>query len=203
MGKLVSLSRHRRQRETPLTVPLEARDDDTLMRLAQGGVERAFDVLVRRHQQQVIAISVKYLQDIALAQDMAQTSFLDLYRNRDKYRPKGKFRAFLARIVINNCKMALRHARTEADTRRVFQSAGPSHTEMNENELFRKEQQQLMEIALSRLSPKLRDVLTLRFAAEMSYREIADTLGIRVGTVKSRIFAGIEKLSQTMEEMER
>ena len=64
--------------------------------------------------------------------------------------------------------------------------------------LLEREQRRTVEKALARLSPKLRDVLVLRFAGELSYKEIAAALGIRMGTVKSRIFSGLEKLNQLM-----
>ena len=65
--------------------------------------------------------------------------------------------------------------------------------------ILRKERRRRIEIALKKLSPKIKEVLILRYAADMSYREISETLGIRLGTVKSRIFAGMEKLYKLLE----
>ena len=59
-----------------------------------------------------------------------------------------------------------------------------------------------MERALGKLSPKLREVLTLRFAGELSYKEIARTLNIRMGTVKSRLFTGLSQMNDLVKEGE-
>jgi DNA-directed RNA polymerase specialized sigma24 family protein len=87
---------------------LEDRDDDALMLMARAGIDRAFEVLVKRHQRMALGIAIKYLGDRPAAEDIAQNTFVDLFRSLTSYRPEGKFRAFLAAIVINNCRMAKR-----------------------------------------------------------------------------------------------
>lgn len=75
----------------------------------------------------------------------------------------------------------------------------PTSANLPEEELLARERQQQVERALAKLSPKLREVLILRSTGDMSYRDIAATLHLRMGTVKSRIFAGLEKMSRLME----
>ncbi len=58
----------------------------------------------------------------------------------------------------------------------------------------------ILERAVARLSPRLRDVVSLRYAASLGYSEIAETLAIPVGTVKRRLFDAVEKLRRLMEE---
>ena len=81
--------------------------DDALMGLARQKTE-AFDTLVRRHQQMVYRISVKFLGNATDAKDVTQNSFVELYRYLDRYEPRGRFVSFLGRIVLNQCKMAAR-----------------------------------------------------------------------------------------------
>ena len=184
------------------SISLDDRDDDALMLMARAGVERAFELLVKRHQGLALGTAVKYLGDPLLAEDIAQNSFLDLYRHVAVYRAEGKFRSFLAKIVINNCRMANRRHRSEVNTRQGFRFSQPE-ARQDAVEILQREQQQVLDAAVQRLAPKLKEVVVLRYSADMSYKEIADTLGIRLGTVKSRLFAGIEKLSRALEAMER
>ena len=182
---------------------LEERDDDALMLMARAGVERAFEVLVRRHQRMALRTAVKYLGDPSVAEDAAQNSFLDLLRCVSTYRPKGRFRAFFAKIVINNCRMANRRARSEENKCQGFSSVSTQTVQDTDDYDFnRREQQRLLDAALCAISPKLRETLILRYAADLSLKEVGETLGIRVGTVKSRLFAGIEKLGKALEAME-
>lgn len=183
---------------------VEDRADDALMLMVRAGVDRAFEVLVRRHQRMVLGTAVKYLFDPNIAEDIAQNSFVDLLRCVPFYRPDGKFRAFLAKIVINNCRMANRRARSEKSKRqRLFGVAGEAEVQGCESgAVEQRERQRLLNAAMQRISPKLREVLILRYGADFSLKEIGDTLGIRIGTVKSRLFSGVEKLAEVLEAME-
>lgn len=183
---------------------LEDRDDDALMWMVRAGEDRAFEVLVRRHQRMALGTAMKYLGDSSSAEDAAQNSFIDLLKCAPSYRPDGKFRAFFARIVINNCRMANRRARSEASKQRGFLSLHQaSSAEAECDTLEQQEKQRKVHEGLSRVSPKLREVLILRYAADLSLKEISETLDIRLGTVKSRLFAGMEKLGKILEAVEQ
>jgi RNA polymerase sigma-70 factor (ECF subfamily) len=149
-----------------------------------------------------LAIAGKYLGDPLFAEDVAQNSFISLFRHAQSYRPEGKLRGFLTKIVINNCRMAKRRMKSEANTHQAFvaQTTAFAH---ESPEAYLLEQRCLLDKAVCSLSPKLREVVVLRYAAGLSYQEIAETLGIRLGTVKSRIFAAIAKLSRSLEAFEK
>jgi RNA polymerase sigma-70 factor, ECF subfamily len=187
------------------SISFEDRDDDALMLMARAGEERAFEILVKRHQRMALGTAAKYLGERSLAEDIAQNSFVDLMRCLASYRPEGKFWAFLAKIVINNCRMAKRRERSEATMRQGLGALvdGTGLSENDEAELCRREQQRLLDVALLTLSPKLREVMVLRFAAGLSYQQIGEALDIRLGTVKSRLFAGVEMLGRALEEVEK
>ena len=186
-------------------ISLQDRDDDALMLMARAGVNQAFEILVRRYQRMALGTAVKYLGDRLSAEDIAQNSFVDLLRCLASYRPDGKFRAYFAKIVINNCRMANRRERNEVNKRQGLSSLSDEldPSESDEGVLRRREKQRMLDTALRTLSPKLREVLVLRYAAGLSNRQIGEALGIRVGTVKSRLFAGVERLSRELEAMEK
>ena len=188
--KLISLPT-----KEPVEARLSDRSDDELMLLSRSGADRAFEELVRRHQRRVLRVAAKYCGSAAVGADVAQNAFLELYRAVPGYRPRERFSSFLLQIVLNQCRMAQRSS-TRRD-RYVNElaleptgDAGPPPDSL----LLQAERRREVEAALSHLSPKLRDVVVLRFAADLSYQEIAETLDLPLGTVKSRLFAGLKDL---------
>lgn len=179
--------------------PLSSPSDDDLMRLAQGGQGEAFDELVRRHQTRVVRIAARYLGDSASAADAAQAAFVELYRALPRYQAQGKFAAFLYRVLLNQCHLAKRARRTQGRAFDILSSELPPAVSIPDQMLLARERTREVEHALAALSPKLRDVLVLRFAGELPYEQIAAVLKLPLGTVKRRIFDGLEKLRVLME----
>lgn len=175
---------------------LNERTDDELMLLARGGVDHAFDVLVRRHQARVLRLAYRYLGETALAADVAQNTFVALLAALPQYRARGKFTSYLYRISLNQCRIARRSARTEV---RALDAVSTSQA-LSPADVLLRERRRDVEDALRTLSDKLRDVVLLRFGAELSYDEIAETLGVPIGTVKRRMFDAMAKLRATLEE---
>ncbi len=179
--------------------PLDARSDDELMLLTRGGSRRAFDVLVRRHQHRVLAAAYKYVGDASWAADCAQNAFVEVYRARDRYQPRGRFTGFLYRIVHNQCRMAVRARAYERRKRASLASEPPPDASPRaESRILERERQREIASAVGKLSEKLRSVVMLRYGADLSYREIAEALDIPTGTVKRRVFDATEKLERML-----
>jgi RNA polymerase sigma-70 factor (ECF subfamily) len=180
--------------------PLESRTDDELMLLARGGLDAAFDAIVRRHQARALRVAARYLGRIALAPDAVQNTFLEIYRSLPGYRPLGRFPAYLYRILVNQCRIAHRSARVEMRALdRVLAGSSEVDTRAHDEILLR-EQRRELERALGALSEKLRAVVLLRFSAGLSMGEIADALDVPLGTVKRRLFDALQKLHDALEE---
>lgn len=197
-GKILAFSPDRRPDSGP------PRDDDDWMLLARSGRPGAFDELVRRHQAGVLAIAYRYLGQPDAAKDVAQNTFVEVYRRLPDYRPQGRFRAYLHRVLLNQCRMAVR----SRGIRRRFHQRLDRHEEADggspaaglpDEEILARERQRQVERALLGLSEKLRAVVVLHFSGELSHAEIALALGIKVGTVKSRLNAALVKLRDEME----
>jgi RNA polymerase sigma-70 factor (ECF subfamily) len=177
------------------TLALSEHSDDDLMLLSRGGVSGAFDVLIARHRERVLRLAYRYVGQSALAADVAQNTFVALFRSLPHYRAHGKFTSFLYRLLLNQCRMAKRSARAETralDTARAFQ-------ELDASETLLRERQRDVEAAVATLSGKLREVVLLRFGADLNYQEIAETLDLPIGTVKRRVFDAMAKLRETLE----
>jgi RNA polymerase sigma-70 factor, ECF subfamily len=183
--------------------PLCERDDDELMLLARGGLKEAFDELVRRHQARALRIAARYLggAPLLLAQDVTQNAFISVYQALPHYQPRGQFSAYLHRTLLNQCRMAQRRARVESHALEQEQVASATQDcPTSEMEILSREMHQHLEAAVGRLGHKLREVVVLRFGAGLRYDEIAETLGIPLGTVKRRLFDALGTLHRAMEK---
>ncbi len=195
-GEVIDLASHREN---------GSRTDDDLICLARGGRELAFDTLVRRYQARALTVAYKYHGQSAVAQDVVQNTFLEIYRNLDRYRPRGKFRAYFHRVLLNQCRMAARSLKSRRGLAERFVNVTleDSVAEIPDEQLIARERRKEVDEALSCLSDKLRSVVVLRYSAELSYEEISETLNVRVGTVKSRLSTALVKLRKNMGEGER
>jgi len=175
---------------------LAAHDDDELMLLARANVEGAFDVLVHRHQRRLLRVAARYLGRHGAAADVVQNTFLEIYRARARYQCRGRFQAYLYRVLLNECRMALRSVRRQRQ-----ETAIPADTVgLGESQILMRERQREVEAALGQLSEKLREVVLLRYSADLAYDEIAQVLGVPLGTVKRRLFDGMDKLRRNLGE---
>ena len=177
-------------------VRLSDHTDDELMMLARGGIEGAFDTLIRRHQQLVLRLAFRYVRNAAWAADVAQNTFVEVYRALPRYRAQGRFKSYLYQVLLNQCRRSRRSIRTESRVLDVLMRV-PVHAPA---EVLAREQRREVEAALDTLSVKLRKVVLLRFGADLSYKEIAELLAIPVGTVKRRMFVAIAKLRDELEQ---
>lgn len=177
--------------ESGAPLPLADRDDDDLMLLARGGEREAFAALVRRHQQRILGLAWKVLGDDDAARDAVHNAFLDLLRAVPNYRPQGKFPQFLYRVALNRCRMTGRSRRTE---KRAFDAFAREPRDEAHDEVLARERQRDLARSLGQLREMHREMLVLRFYADLAHDEIAAILEIPVGTVKSRLHAALEEL---------
>jgi RNA polymerase sigma-70 factor (ECF subfamily) len=178
--------------------PLGELSDDELMLLARGGVNEAFDALVRRHQAGVLRVAGKMLGQASLARDAAQSTFLEIYRFLPNYQATGRFRRFLYKVLLNQCRTTRRSVKQNVKMQVRLSRELQENGDLPDERIIARERRRELERLLLKLSKKLRVVLILRFAGELSYDEIGAILDLPVGTVKSRLFAGLEKLRRLM-----
>ena len=175
---------------------LESRSDDELMLLARGGLDTAFATLIRRHQARTLRLAVRYLGRESLAADVAQDTFVEIFRALPQYQAHGRFPSYLYRVLLNRCHMTWRSARADE---RALSAVGEDVVEVDEAELLLRERRRDLRVALGNLSEKLRSVVLLRYSAGLSLEEIAETLEIPTGTVKRRLFDAMTKLRDGVE----
>ncbi|MBN1920312.1 MAG: sigma-70 family RNA polymerase sigma factor [Anaerolineae bacterium] len=161
-----------------------ARADLELITLAQQGDRQAFGELVRRYRERVIGIVYRMCGDMQLAEDAAQEAFVRAWQQLPRYQPHAPFQSWLYRIALNRATDVLRADRETAnveDLPLVAPDIGPEAA-AERNALH----EQIRRAVLD-LPEASRSVLILREYEGLSYKEIAETLSIPLGTVMSRL----------------
>jgi len=151
---------------------------------AQQGDRQAFGELVRRHRAGVVNVVYRMSGDANLAEDAAQEAFIRAWQHLPSYRPRSPFRNWLYRIANNAALDALRR---EKETVNIDDLPLADPGELPEATLEGKQQAEFVQEAVLALPPASRAVLILREYEGLSYKEIAETLDIPLGTVMSRL----------------
>lgn len=162
----------------------------------------AYEQLVTRYEKSVYNLALRMTDNAEDAADMAQEAFIKAYNSLGSFRGDSKFSVWLYRIVSNVCldflrKQSRRPAMSlsvEDDDGEDVQLDVPDESMSPESLLERKLTRESVRAGLARLPEDYRQILLLRELQGLSYDEIAQTLDVGVGTVKSRIFRAREKL---------
>lgn len=178
---------------------LESYEDDALMARAQDGDKEAYEVLVGRYTELVLAISTRFLGDPDLGRDVAQEVFIDLWVSRARYRPEGRFRRYLTTLALNRCRDATRRSGAEQRRREGLAAQGDPPRSDPADRAVEKQSSQMLQAALARLEPADREILVMRYGLELAYDEIAEETGRPAGTLRSRVFHSLRKLRKLLE----
>src|SRR5947208_3306660 len=180
--------------------------DFNLVERCLNGDEAAWEALVRTNTRRVYGFCYRFTGKDSEAQDLTQEVFLRVFRSLKSYRSgDGAFATWLARLSRNLLIDHYRRSRQDRSTdsieeqlpmieERAATSARP------EGLLAGREASEVLQAALQRLSPDLREAVILRDLQEMEYREIAEVLNIPEGTVKSRLNRGRAELARVLRQ---
>jgi RNA polymerase sigma-70 factor (ECF subfamily) len=179
--------------------------DFTLVARCLRGDEDAWEELVRIHTRKVYALCFRFTGSRQEAQDLTQEVFLRVFRTMKTFRSaEGSFTTWLTRVTRNLLVDHYRRTRQERATDSieeqlpVLEEAGAAASIRPDSAIAGREASELLQAALRRLSPDLREAVILRDLQEMEYREIAAVLQIPEGTVKSRINRGRAELARLL-----
>ena len=175
-------------------------DDQSLVNACRKGDVAAFEGLVLRHQRMVLNVAFRMLGNYEDACDITQNAFLAAFRKFGEFRGAARFSTWLTAIVINLSRNRLQQLKSRqrreawslddpppgnsAASPSALRSEAPSALQQLEEEELRRAVRRCIEA----LDAGFREVLVLRDVQEFSYDEVAGTLGLREGTVKSRLF---------------
>lgn len=178
--------------------------DGQLVERCLAGDGAAWEDLVRVHTRRVYAICYRFTGSNADAQDLTQEVFLRVFKSLASFRSAtGSFTVWLTRVTRNLLIDHYRRSKADRSTGSLEdhltvleeKSAVSGRTE---GMLAGREASELLQTALQKLSPELRETVILRDLEEMEYREIAEALEIPEGTVKSRLNRGRAELARVL-----
>lgn len=194
----------------PTPLSLQALSDAEVVRLANEGREAAFRELVRRYERPVFALVYRMVRNRETAEDLTQDTFVKVLNHIDRYSPDFKFSSWLFKIAHNLTIDALRRKQLEtvsldgsayADTEDAAQETALEVASEQESPLEEVEARELgsaIERAIGSLRPEYRSCVLLRHVEGRSYEEIAATLDLPLGTVKTYIHRGRQALRQAL-----
>ena len=187
--------------------------DADVVTLAQQGREAAFRELVRRYERPVFSLVFRMVRDRETAEDLAQDTFIKVLNHIDKYRSEFKLSSWLFKIANN---VAIDHLRRrQLDT--VSMDGSPHASSASEidatrfdveaqqetalEEIESRELGSAIERAIARLRPEYRSCILLRHVEGRSYEEIAATLDLPLGTVKTYIHRARHELRRDLDHL--
>jgi RNA polymerase sigma-70 factor (ECF subfamily) len=169
-------------------------DAEAMVRLREGDWD-AFAALVNRHRARLERYLARLAGSRDAGEELAQEAFVRLWLAAARYREEGRFEAYLYRIGTRLAQRAARRQRRAAAFRQAFGRSGTAtEGEPASGPLFRDEVRREVERALERLPIRFRAPLVLAVMEERSHAEIAGLLGLRIATVKTRLFRARARL---------
>jgi RNA polymerase sigma-70 factor (ECF subfamily) len=184
--------------------------DYTLVQRCLSGDAAAWEDLVRMHTRRVYGLCYRFTGREAEAQDLTQDVFMRVFRALASFRStEGSFTTWLARLTRNLLIDHYRRTRNERVTDSIEEQlpriegrsgSGVSAPPRPDSAVAGREASELLQGALGKLSPELRETIILRDLQEMEYREIAEVLAIPEGTVKSRLNRGRAELARLLKK---
>jgi RNA polymerase sigma-70 factor (ECF subfamily) len=176
----------------PITV--EGMDTD-LVRLAQNGDKEAFTSLAAARVDRFLAASHRILRDIALAEDATQQALLSIWRDLPQLRDPARFDAWSYRLLVRACYAEAGRARREGPNVHLL----PANEPMAADRLSGVVDRDQLERGFRRLSIDHRTVVVLRYYLDLPIEEVAESLGIPLGTAASRLHHAIRGLRAALD----
>jgi RNA polymerase sigma-70 factor (ECF subfamily) len=170
---------------------LGAAEETAVAALAMGGDDDAYGELVRRRQEQIRHLLRRLCRDPALADDLAQQTFMQAWRTIRTLKAPGAFGAWLRKLAVNTW---LQHARAPGN-----RLEAPHADPLPEEPYVASSAEQLdLDGALAQLPAPVRMCIVLAYAEHMSHREISELTALPLGTVKSHIARGAARLRELL-----
>ena len=175
-------------------------DDAELVQRCLAGEERAYGLLLRKYKRPVFSLVYRMVRQREEAEELASEAFFKAFRALASYDPEQPFSSWIFKISSNLSIDWLRKRKLETSSLDDEDSVWevPDERPTAEEALERRQTMRIVEEAIGKLAPDYRVVVLLRHHEERSYEEIADILGLPLGTVKIRLFRAREELKKRL-----
>ncbi len=183
--------------------------DQELVKQAQAGDTKAFEMLVTRYQQKVANIISRYVRDRDEVLDVAQEVFIKVYKALPRFRGDSAFYTWIYRIAINTSKnhLVARSRRIQnsdvepEEAERYASALEMQNFDTPEAEFARQEIEAAVTKAVDELPEDLRSAIVMREVDGLSYEEIAKAMDCPIGTVRSRIFRARDAIDRALKPL--
>jgi RNA polymerase sigma-70 factor (ECF subfamily) len=182
-------------------------NETQLIQKARHGDSEAFAALVALHERFVYNLALRTLDNADDAADMAQEAFVRAWQALPAFRQDSQFRTWLYRIVLNLCINRMPRLRrelndlTQDEMADIPEPAASSPDPLTSLEL--REQRDFLHREIDRLPEQYRLLVSMRYQHELSYDEIANLLGLPVGTVKTGLFRAKARLREALSTFDK
>jgi len=173
-----------------------AEDAQLISSFVEGGDRRAFDELMRAHEDRVFAVCLRILSNREAALDAVQETFITVYRKAQQFSGASAFSTWLYRIAVNTCYDQLR--RSQRHLAQPLPDNNDPADSRSEETLQSIELRPDLERALADLAPEFRVAVVLSDLEGLPLQTIAEALEVPIGTVKSRVFRGRRLLAEQL-----
>jgi RNA polymerase sigma-70 factor, ECF subfamily len=170
--------------------------DAELVRQIQGGDAERYAALVQRHYGACLRFGLRMLGNPQDAEEAVQDTFVRAFRSLHRYQDRDRFRAWLFRILVNQCRSVLRRQQRRSRLFVPYELAEAAEPLEPADPCWGTAVQR----ALQQLSPPLREALLLRCVEELSYEEIAESTGAGASAVKMRAMRAREQMRRLLQE---
>jgi RNA polymerase sigma-70 factor (ECF subfamily) len=180
-------------------------DEELILEFQKNNTERAFEILVQRYKNPLVNFVFRYLGDYESCVDVVQETMIKVYRYKDTYQSIARFSTWIYTIAGNLAKTELQRRKRRSIL--SINAFGKDNDEDYEipDENYRPDtitdsgiKDEIIQKAFMKVSEAYRKAVILRDIQELSYEEIAEIMGITVGTVKSRINRGRAQLQKLL-----
>ena len=155
--------------------------DLELVQQTRAGEIEAFSELVRRHERVVFNLAFRFMRDNALAEDMAQEAFLKAYRLLNGFRGDCSFSTWLYRVTCSVCLTELNRRKRRGEVELTPSHADEAATEPEETS----DMPELVRRCVTKLPERYATIVSLYYLQEVPYEDIAETMKIPMGTLKT------------------
>ena len=184
-----------------------ATSDEQIVKRALAGDTEAFGEIVRRWERPIFTLSYGMLGSAEDARDATQETFLAAFRNLRGFRGEAKVSSWLHRIALNQCITRQRRARVRAETAfedalglgEALQTKASAHFSPA-RQAEGHQRAEAVRRAVGALPAELREVIVMKEFEELTFQEIADSLGLPLSTVKSRLYKALQQLRLRLEK---
>lgn len=186
----------------------DGQTDESLVRMFLRGNKTVFDALVVRHQDRIYNHCYRFVGQAEQARDIAQDVFIRAYYALPEFNQDSLFSTWLYRIAVNVCKnyaasAVVRHGRStvslEPQTESMVVSAEPEDSPLDQ--VIRGERDQIIQQSISALDTDSRQVVIMRDIDGLTYEEISNLTGLKLGTVKSRLARARAELAKKLKRV--